>query len=95
MRPAELLVLMQLYDTPGEARAALDGMGTTVAEAYVGSRLEREEVLAVRLARMVGKRAVRRFAGRLIPVAAIAFNAISNERNTRELADRAIRFYGG
>ena len=95
MRPAELLVLMGLYDDPREARAALDGMGATVAEAYIGSRLEREEALATRLAKMVGKRAVRRFAGRLIPVAAIAFNAISNERNTRELADRAIKFYGG
>jgi hypothetical protein len=26
---------------------------------------------------------------------AIAFNAIANERETRELADRAARFYGG
>ena len=95
MRPAELLVLTRLYEDVHEARAALDGIGKTMVEAYVGSRLEREETLALRLARMVGKRAVRRFAGRLIPVAAVAFNAIANERDTRALADRAIRFYGG
>ena len=95
MRPAELLVLMELYDDVHEARAALDGIGTTVAAAYVGNKLQREETLAMRLARMVGKRAVRRVAWRFIPVAAIVFNAVANERDTRALADRAIRFYGG
>jgi hypothetical protein len=39
----------------------------------------------------VGKRA----AGRLIPGLAIMFNAVGNERDTRALADRAIKFYGG
>jgi hypothetical protein len=95
MRPAELLVLTELYDDVHEARAALDGIGTTIAEAYIGSKLQREEALAMRLARMVGKRAVRRVAWRWIPVAAVLFNAVANERDTRALADRAIRFYGG
>ena len=95
MRPAELLVLMGLYEDVAAARAALDGAGTTIAESFVGSRLQREEALAMRLAKMVGKRGARKFAGRLIPFAAIAFNAVGNERDTRALADRAIRFYGG
>jgi hypothetical protein len=94
MRPAELLVLMSLYDDVNEARAALDG-GRTVAEAYIGSKMQRDEALAMKLARMVGKRTARHFAGRLIPGIAMAFNAIGNERDTRALADRAIRFYGG
>ena len=95
MRPAELLVLMELYDDVRDARAALDGMGKTIAESYIGSKLEREEVLAIRLAKMVGKRSARKLAGRMIPFAAIAFNAVGNERTTRALANRAIRFYGG
>ena len=95
MRPAELLVLTGLYEDVHEARAALDGIGTTIAEAYIGSKLQREEALAMRLAKMVGKRAVRRVAWRWIPVAAVVFNAVANERDTRALADRAIRFYGG
>ena len=36
MRPAELLVLRDLYPDPQTAREALDGIGKTVAEAYVG-----------------------------------------------------------
>lgn len=95
MRPAELLVLQGLYGDPQSARQALDGAGETMAAAFVGSRLQRDEALATRLARMVGRRVAKRFAGRLIPFAAIAFNAIGNERETRALADRAIVFYGG
>ena len=95
MRPAELLVLMELYDDVHEARAALDGMGKTIAESYVGSKLEREEALAMRVAKMLGRRGIRRVAWRVVPFAAIVFNSVANERSTRALADRAIRFYGG
>jgi EcsC family protein len=95
MRPAELLVLRDFYPDPLTARQALDGVGKTMVESYMGNRLEREETLALRLAKFVGRRAARRLAGRLIPGVAVAFNAIGNERNTRELADRAIAFYGG
>ena len=95
MRPAELLVIRGLYPDPQTARRALDGVGTMVVAAYVGSTLERDEALASRLARFVGRRLTRRIAGRMIPFAAIAFNAIGNERETRALADKAIKFYGG
>jgi hypothetical protein len=95
MRPAELLVLTGLYPDPQSARAALDGVGTPVAEAYVGSRLGRDEALARRLLKMVGKSGGKRLAGRLVPFFAVAFNAVANERDTRALADRAIAFYGG
>lgn len=95
MRPAELLVLQGLYADPAAARRALDGVGTTIAEAYAGSRLQRDEALASRLMKMVGKRMGRRVAGRFIPGLAIMVNAVGNERDTRALADRAIGFYGG
>jgi hypothetical protein len=95
MRPAELLVLHDFYRDPQSARRALDGVGTTIVEAYVGSKMQREEALAMRLAKFLGVRSARKLAGRLIPGVAIAFNAVGNERRTRQLADKAIRFYGG
>jgi hypothetical protein len=98
MRPAELLVLRDLYPDPHTARQALDGIGKTVAEAYVGTKLDRvgrERAMLSRLLMFVGKRTATRAARRLIPGLAIAFNAVANERDTRALADRAIKFYGG
>ena len=97
MRPAELLVLRGLYPDPQTARQALDGIGRTVAEAYVGTKVERgrEQAMLSRLLRFAGKRTANRAARRLVPGIAIAFNAVANERDTRALADKAIRFYGG
>ena len=95
MRPAELLVLHDFYPDPQTARRALDGIGDTMVQAYIGSKLERDEALALRLAKMLGIRSARKLAGRFIPGVAVAFNAIGNVRRTRALADRAIRFYGG
>jgi hypothetical protein len=95
LRPAELLVLQELYPDVASAREALDGTGKRVVEAMVTNRMNPDEALAARLARMVGKRAVKRLGARLIPGLAIAVNAVGNERDTRALADRAIAFYGG
>ena len=97
MRPAELLVLRDLYPDPETARRALDGMGKTVAESYLGSRLERtrEQAILSRLLYFVGRRTASRAARRLIPAIGMVFNAAANERDTRALADRAIKFYGG
>jgi hypothetical protein len=97
MRPAELLVLRDLYPDPQTARRALDGIGKTVAEAYVGTKVERgrEQAMLSRLLRFVGKRTARRAARRLIPGIGMVFNAAANEQDTRALADRAIEFYGG
>jgi EcsC family protein len=95
MRPAELLVLNGLYDSPAAARAALDGVGVSVAEAYVGGKLARDEAVALKLARMVGKSTGKKLAGRMIPGFAIAFNSVTNRRDTNLLAKRAIKFYGG
>ncbi len=95
MRPAELLVLFNLYPEPLSARAALDGDAAPVAHTYAGSRLARDEALVTRLLVMLGKGTSKHLAGRLIPGFAVAFNALANERETRRLADRANRYYGG
>ena len=95
MRPAELLVLQELYTDVATARAALDGTGRRVVEAMIDNRVGGDDALASRLARMVGKRAIKRLGARLVPGLAIAVNAVGNERDTRALADRAIAFYGG
>ncbi len=54
MRPAEALVLFDFYADPATARRALDGIGSTVVEAYIGNKLQRDEALALRLAKMLG-----------------------------------------
>lgn len=97
MRPAELLVLYELYDDPGKAREALDGVGRSLASAAVTKAMttQQQETLMARLTRMLVRRGVRRVAGRSIPGLAIAVNSIGNERNVRDLADKAIAFYGG
>jgi EcsC protein family len=95
MRPAELLVLRDLYDDPAEARRALDGTGRRLAEASLEKAMRgRDAELMTSLLRFAGKRATRHLAGRMIPGFAILFNSVSNERDTRRLADRAIAFYG-
>jgi hypothetical protein len=95
MRPAELLALTGLYADPAGARHALDGVGRTVAEHYVGSKLQRDEALAFKLVKMVSKSGAKKVAGKLIPGFAIAFSAVSNRRDTNALGKRAVSFYGG
>lgn len=97
MRPAELLVLFDLYDDPPAARQALDGAGRTLAQAAVGRALDgrEDETLLARLTAMVVKRGATRLAGRAVPGFAIIANSIGNEQAVRALADRAIAFYGG
>ncbi len=95
MRPAELLVLRDLYATPREARDALDGTGTPVAMAYAGSKRDRDQALTSRLLIMLGRRGAKTVGARLVPVLGMGVNAVASERDTRRLADRAIEFYGG
>jgi len=97
MRPAELLVLQDVFDDPVAARSALDGVGASLAGAYVDQRLKRgdDEALVSRLVRMVAKKGGQRLAGRAIPGVASLFSAVQNESDTKALADEAIRFYGG
>jgi hypothetical protein len=100
IRPAEQLVLQRIYDDVDDARRALDGKGKPLMVAIAQRRIRGEnpkkgknQTLVSRLALMAGKRAASRFSSRLVPGLAIATNAIGNERDTRVLADRAIRYY--
>jgi hypothetical protein len=96
MRPAELLVLQEVFKDPWTAREALDGLSdSTLAEHWVGNRTSRDGELYKRLLAFVGMRMVERRARKLIPGLAIVINAVGNERDTRTLADRCIAFYGG
>ena len=97
MRPAELMVLWDLYDDPEQARAALDGAAGPVATSYVGRKLDggEDKKVTERLLRAAARHGGRRLGGKLIPGFAIFVNSIGNERSTRALADDAIRFYGG
>ena len=98
MRPAELLVLRNLYPDRAAARAALDGEGRRLAEAMVDKSLRggrQDAALITALLRFAGKRSAKSLAGRAIPGLAVFVNSVSNERDTRALADRTIKFYGG
>ena len=97
MRPAELLALWEVYDTPAEARAALDGLGKPMAQALVETRLSAsgERRLSERLLRLVGRRMAKRAAGRLVPVLGAPISALQNGGSTRELGRRALSYYGG
>lgn len=97
MRPAELLALQEVYDTPAQAREALDGMGTPMAWQMVQNKLasSSDEKVAQRLIKLAGKRLAKRGALRLIPLLASPLNAVHNRAATAELGTRALRYYGG
>lgn len=97
MRPAELLALWGVYDTPAEARAALDGLGKPMAQTLVENRLSRsgERRLTERLMRFVGKRVIKRSVGRLVPLLGAPISAVQNGGSTKDLGRRALAYYGG
>jgi hypothetical protein len=97
MRPAEYLALQGLYDTPAQAREALDGVGKRLAFALAEKALtgRRPEMLHLRLAKYVARRVARRYAGRLIPFIGAPIGAMQNGNVTRQLGRRAIEYYGG
>jgi hypothetical protein len=97
MRPAELLALHDVYETPAEARAALDGTGPSLAVALVNRKLDlsRRQDLRRRLLGFVGRKVAKRTAGRLIPFVASPVSAVQNGRMTSDLGARTLRYYGG
>jgi hypothetical protein len=100
MRPAELLVLTDVYTDVTAARDALDGAGRHMALAYAQSRAvgrtgRSDRRLVTSMAAFVGRHAAEHGLGRYVPFIGAPINAVANEVDTRRLADRAILFYGG
>jgi uncharacterized protein (DUF697 family) len=96
MRPAELLALWEIYPTPAEAREALDGVGKPLAQALAESQLAgRDQAITETLLRFVGRRLMRRFAGRGLPLISAPIAAIQNGAATKELGRRTLAYYGG
>jgi hypothetical protein len=95
MRPAEYLALQGLYETPAEARRALDGIGKRMAQAMAERALtgRKSDALHLRLAKYIAKRMARRYAGRLIPFIGAPIGAIQNGSVTRQLGERALAYY--
>jgi len=97
MRPAELLALQGVYETPAEARAALDRAGRPVASALLKSRFDRsrERTLRRRLLGFVSHRVALKVGGRFVPFLASAVSAVQNGNMVEDLGARARRYYGG
>jgi hypothetical protein len=95
MRPAEYLALQGLYETPAEARQALDGVGKRMAQAMAERALSgrRAEALHLKLAKYIAKRMARRYAGRLIPFIGAPLGAIQNGSTTKQLGEQALSYY--
>ena len=95
MRPAEYLALQGLYDTPAEAREALDGVGKRMAFAMAEKALtnRKDDALHLRLAKYIAKRMARRYAGRLIPFIGAPIGAMQNGSATKQLGERTLRYY--
>ncbi len=97
MRPAELLFLWGVYETPAQARESLDGVGASMAATVVQTQLSKpsQRSLTNRMLRYVGKRTVKRIGGRMIPLLGAPISAIQNGGSTKDLGRQALKYYGG
>jgi EcsC family protein len=95
MRPAELLAIQGFYETPEEARRALDGVGKLMAQAMVEKALSSRNTDALhrRLVRYLARRFARRAAGRFIPLIGAPLGAIQNGNATKEVGKLALGYY--
>ena len=95
MRPAEYLALQGLYETPADARDALDGVGKRMAQAMVERAISKRDTDAIhyKVAKYIAKRMARRYAGRLIPFLGAPLGAIQNGGATKQLGKRALEYY--
>jgi hypothetical protein len=97
MRPAELLALQGIYDTPAEARAALDGVGKRLAQAMVEHAISHRSTDAIhrRLIKYLARRLARRYAARYVPLIGAPLGAWQNSYATKRVGKLALTYYGG
>jgi hypothetical protein len=97
-RAAELLVVLEVYDTVEEAQAGLDRQGTRLASALAQSQVTRrlspsDKSMSHRITRFAAKRAAKRYGGRLVPGLGAVLGAIDNAAAATATGERAIAFY--
>lgn len=97
MRPAELLALQDVYDTPADARAALDGIGAPMALQMIDRQLRsaNDQAVARKLLQFAGRKLAKRYVTKAVPLLSSPISAVQNGRATADLGDRAIEYYGG
>ena len=95
MRPAELLALQGVYETPADARRALDGMGKPLAQAIAEKALasRHDDRLHRRLLKYLAKRTARHYAGRFVPLIGAPIGAVQNAAATKQIGRAALSFY--
>lgn len=101
-RAAEMLVVLDVYDTVEEAQRGLDRQGERLAVALAKQQTERHlpggkqrRSLTSKLIRFSSKRLARRFGGRMIPGLGAVLGSIDNAAAAKRTAADAIAFYDG
>jgi hypothetical protein len=89
--------LQGLYETPAEARAALDGVGKHLAQAMAERAISHRSMDSIhrRLLKYLAKRLARRYAGRYIPFVGAPLGALQNAGVTKHVGKLALAYYGG
>ena len=101
-RAAEMLVVLDVYETVEAAQAGLDRQGERLAIALAKQQSKRHlpggkqrRSLANKLTRFASKRLARRFGGRMIPGLGAVLGSIDNAAAAKRTAADAIAFYDG
>lgn len=97
-RAAELLVILEVYDSIDEAQAGLDRQGRRLAHALAHSQVTRhlkgtDRTVSSKLMRFAARRAAKRYGGRLVPGLGAVLGSIDNAAAAKATGERAIAFY--
>lgn len=99
VRAAEMLVILEVYDTVEEAVAGLDRQGERLAVALARQQFDRrmsgrsQRAMSRRVMRYASKRMAKRWGGRLVPGLGALIGSIGNAAAARKAGRDAIAFY--